>query len=72
MAECSRNEWLDQPPDPDVERDLEYDLLEWEVIPARKAGGDQFIVLPKDEDALRRDAFIVTDENSLCELADHR
>lgn len=57
--------------DPDLEEDLGYDPLEWDVISATSNGRNQLLFLPADEDALHADAFIVADEDAVCDVTDH-
>jgi hypothetical protein len=68
----SPEEWDTLPMDPDPEEDLGYDPLEWDVVSAHSNGEDQLLFLPADEDALRRDAFIVANEDSVCDMTKHR
>ena len=72
MAGSSWQEWVDQPVDPDAERDLSYELLEWEVVRAQSTEGEQYVFLPEEEAELKRDAFIVADSGSVCDLSDHQ
>lgn len=52
-------EWQDQPDDPDLSRDLGYDLAPWEVIPVENNDSDHRVLLPTDEEMLKRDAYVI-------------
>lgn len=67
--DAARGQWEDVSTDPDLAADFGYALLELEVI---RTGDDenQVIVLPKDEDLLRGDAFLVVDEDALYDVAE--
>lgn len=67
--DAARGQWEAVPTDPDLAADFGYALLELEVI---RTGDDrkQVIVLPKDEDLLRGDAFLVVDEDDLCDVGE--
>ncbi|GAA0230291.1 hypothetical protein ACFFQF_13855 [Haladaptatus pallidirubidus] len=61
--------WKQLPADPDLEGDLGYKLDEWDVIRASKNDG-RLMFLPKDEEMLRDDAFILADARSVCNVED--
>lgn len=63
----TRTEWEDLESDPDLCRDLGYDLAAWEQFQTLD-GSDQLMFLPEDEDLLREDAFVVADEDSVVDL----
>ncbi len=65
----ARGQWEAVSTDPDLAADFGYALLELEVI---RTGDDreQVIVLPKDEDLLRGDAFLVVDEDALYDVTE--
>lgn len=64
-------EWQDEPVDPDLEEHLGYELIAWERINVVD-NPDQIIFLPDSEEQLRDDAFIVSTEQSVCDLSDKR
>lgn len=64
----TRGEWHRLPADPDPDRDLGYDVCDWEVIPARQNGRRQLMFLPQNEDRLKDDAFVVADQESVCDV----
>ncbi len=58
----ARREWEQVPSDPDPHDDLGYELLELETYETNE---DRILILPKDEDMIRKEAFIVIQENNL-------
>lgn len=60
--------WWDVSQDPDPAGDLGYDLIDLDVIRTETGGRPQVLLLPSDEDLLREDAFLVADEESVCDL----
>ncbi|MDG5776858.1 hypothetical protein VB773_22175 [Haloarculaceae archaeon H-GB2-1] len=66
-----RNEWKDLPTHPDLKRNLGYELIDLEVI--RPENDSNFLVfLPQDEELLRDDAFLLADEDIVCNVANNR
>jgi len=59
------------PDDPDIEEDLGYRIVDWEVIRARDDDSGRLMFLPADEEMLRDDAFILADEDAVCNV-EHR
>lgn len=61
-------DWREVPVDPAAD-DLGYDPLELDIT---KSSGDSghYVILPHDEEFLRKEAFIVADDGSVCDLAD--
>ncbi len=66
----SSSRWARLPSDPDLESDLGYELDEWDVIRAKKNGSGRLMFLPKDEEMLRDDAFILADSGDVCNVED--
>lgn len=64
-------DWDAVPTDPDPEQDLGYRMLDWDVVRASN-GSEQLIFLPKDDDMLRDDAFIVVDPGTVCDVNANR
>lgn len=71
MSWSSNSEWEQLPDDPDLEDDLGYRTTEWEIVRPSNGSG-HYIFLPEDEEMLRRDAFIVADEESVCDVESKR
>ncbi|WP_255198786.1 hypothetical protein [Halorarius litoreus] len=65
------DQWEDVAPNPDLERDMGYEIRDWEAVSARAAGGDRLLFLPTDEDLLREEAFVVADTDVVCDVIDH-
>jgi hypothetical protein len=63
----SRQDWEELPSDPDLREDLGYELLDLE---AYETDGDRILFLPKDEDMIRNEAFIVAQEEDVCSLGE--
>jgi len=69
MVQLKRTgDWWDVPSDPDLDVDLDYECIELDIIDTMIDGDPQLLVLPRDEDLLREDAFIVIDQNSILDL----
>ncbi|WP_435154501.1 hypothetical protein [Haladaptatus sp. DFWS20] len=66
----NKSRWKGVPSDPDLEGDLGYELDEWDVIRAKKNGTGRLMFLPKDEELLRDDAFILAGSSSVCNVED--
>jgi len=66
----SREEWESLESDPDYSDDFEYEQSEWEQFETLD-GTDQIMFLPNDEAELREAAFVVAEEESLVNLANH-
>lgn len=65
-------EWSEQPVDPDVGRDLGYDLADWERIRTRDLEDEKYLYLPEDEEMLRKEAFVIVALEDVVDLAAHR
>lgn len=63
------SEWDDAPTDPDPERDLGYEWIQFEVF-GEAEDADQFMVLPTDRQLLKEDAFVVVDPGHVEDLDD--
>lgn len=57
------------PPNPDLSEDLDYDLIDLDVITTDDPY-QQVLVLPKDEDMLHEDMFLVADPEGVVDLID--
>lgn len=70
-AWTSLEAWKSLPSNPDPNREFGYELTDWDVITHDdEAGG--LIFLPSEQEALAENAFIVADEDDVCELVTHR
>ncbi|SIR19632.1 hypothetical protein SAMN05421858_1782 [Haladaptatus litoreus] len=63
-------QWKRLPADPDLEGDLGYEIDEWDVIRASDNDKGRLMFLPKDEEMLRDDAFILAEASSVCNVED--
>jgi len=60
--------WWDVGQNPDAHDDLDYELVDLDVIRHDPGQRDQVLVLPADEDMLRDDAFLVADATDIVDL----
>jgi hypothetical protein len=58
--------WEDRPIDPDLHSDLDYALVNWEVVP--NSCDDKKVFLPIEESMLKDEAFIVAEPEACCDL----
>lgn len=65
------NEWLELPVDPHPTRDLGYAIVPWEVVTVDNGDSDHRVLLPTDDEMLKRDAFIIIPSGMMCDLDDH-
>lgn len=72
MSNPSQAAWEELPSDPDIEEDLGYVPVEFEVIRTEKTGETTYLFLPNDEDLLMDEAYIVADEDAVCSVGDCR
>ncbi|QSG07767.1 hypothetical protein [Halapricum desulfuricans] len=63
-------DWESVPPDPDLEDDLGYELGDMDVIETNNGSG-QILLLPPDEESIRDQSFIVSQESLLVNLIDN-
>lgn len=63
----SRKDWVRLPANPDVNDDLGYELDDLE---AHATDDGNVLIIPKDEDMLRDDAFIVIAEEDVLTLGE--
>lgn len=63
----TRSQWEDLPSDPDIRADFGYEIARWETIDTA-TDSNQLIFMPQNEELLKDDAFIVANEEDLCDL----
>ena len=63
--------WKRLAADPDPERDLGYDLAEWESHRVSYRDGDRVVLVAVDEDAFDREAYIVAAAETMCDTLEH-
>ena len=68
----SSNTWKRVAADPDPAKDLGYDLANWESHRVTYRDGDRYVLVPVDEDAFDREAYIVADADAMCDTLEHR
>lgn len=66
-----RSEWRDRTLHPHPQRDLEYELSEWEVVEYDNDRDEFLMFLPTDEELLREEAFIIAPSDDVTDLEDH-
>lgn len=69
-SENDTSEWLKQPPDPDPERDLGYELDSWEVTDTHCRGEEHLVYLPSSNRMHGDSEFIVAHPDDVCDLFD--
>lgn len=62
------SEWFHQPPDPDPEKDLGYELDCWEVTDTRCRGEEHLVFLPSADRLIGDAEFIVAHPDDVCDL----
>lgn len=67
----TREEWESVAEDPDLQEDLGYEMIDWEVIRA-PSHSDHVVFLPSEEAMLRDDAFIVAGPKARRKLESNR
>lgn len=66
------DEWDRQRSDPDLIRDLGYELVEWDSHWVTYRDGDRLVLVPSDEDEFDREAYIVATADAVCDTLEHR
>lgn len=61
-----KREWEEIPTDPSLDGDLDYQLVDLDVIYLEDS--NKVIVLPEEEEMLREDAFMITMDDDICDL----
>ena len=64
--------WEELPSDPDIEEDLGYVPVDFEVIRTEKTDRTTYLFLPNDEELLMDEAYIVAEEGAVCSVGDCR
>jgi hypothetical protein len=65
-SSASQPDWSRVSEDPDLHSDLGYELIDLDVLDVEVA--DQVMVLPEETEMLREDAFVVVDDDDVCDL----
>lgn len=68
MNQTPNEDWSHLPRDPDMTRHLGYDLIEIDVIRTPSDSPRQLLFLPRDEDLLRDEAYLVAGLDSVRDL----
>jgi len=68
----SYSDWESLSADPDPETDLGYVGTEWDVIRTTQKESSHLLFLPKDEQLLKQEAFVIATESAVVDIADHR
>lgn len=66
-AWTSLEAWESLASDPNLSREFGYELSDWDVVTSPDHS-DQIILLPQEQEALAEDAFIIADEDDVCDL----
>lgn len=59
-------DWRDVPDNPHLQKDLGYDLLQLDVIETEEG----YVFLPREEDMLRAEEFIIAEPDSVYDYVD--
>jgi len=68
----SRAEWELLSADPDPAVDLGYVGTEWDVIRTDRKRNSHVLFLPKDEQLLRQEAFVIAEASAVVDIGDYR
>lgn len=68
MSINPERDWIDQPVDPDLAADLGYDIATWEVVPVTSGEEEHRVLLPTDEEMLKRDSYMIVPASLLLSL----
>lgn len=71
MSNCADEDWKRQPADPNLERDLEYELVDWISVSANQNGNDYLMYIPEEEEMIHDDEFIVVGVDDVVELIEN-
>lgn len=71
-GEQQGSDWKRARTNPDPERDLGYQIDDWEEVTARSAGQEHLLFLPGDEGLLRDEAFLVVAPEAVRDLIEMR
>ena len=66
------SDWESLSADPDPKADLGYVGTEWDVIRTTQKERSHLLFLPKDEQLLKQEAFVIADESAVVDIATHR
>jgi len=66
------SDWESLSADPDPETDLGYVGTDWDVIRTTQKERSHLLFLPKDEQLLKQEAFVIADESAVVDVATHR
>lgn len=69
---CRADAWERAAPDPDPSDDLGYRIAEWESHRVRYSDGDKVVLVPANEDAFDREAYIVASAGAMCDTFENR
>lgn len=68
--DMTRRDWEQLPGDPNLATDLGYAPLDLEVFEMNV--DDRLMILPRDEDMVRDDAFMIADGSALVDIDENR
>ena len=64
--------WRRPTSDPDLRRDLGYEIAEWDAHRVEQHDGVRVVLVPADEDAFDREAYIVVSEDTVVDTFERR
>ncbi|MCL9818087.1 hypothetical protein [Natronocalculus amylovorans] len=72
MSGSQKTDWELLSADPDPIKDLGYQSDNWDIIRTEQRGMAHLVFLPSAEEEIEQEAFIITDENAVCDVHDMR
>lgn len=72
MRDHAHPHWESLAADPDPKRDLGYTGGEWDVIRTDRQRMSHLLFLPRDEELLKQEAFVIASESSVVDMIDYR
>ncbi|MGM0604950.1 MAG: hypothetical protein ACQETB_04670 [Halobacteriota archaeon] len=72
MEWSTESDWERLSADPDPERDLGYELEEWDVVTTEQRGLKHLVFLPGDGTQIHREAFIIAKDDAVYDVYEMR
>lgn len=71
MSKADSDDWERQSADPDLQGDLNYELVDWISVSATQNGDDYLMFIPEEEEMIHDDEFIVVHDDDVVELIEN-
>lgn len=72
MSDTGQTQWESTPADPDPKQDLGYAGIKWDVIQTERRQQSHLLFLPRDEELLGQEAFVIATESSVVSTVEYR